>query len=622
MAPLLQSTLQVSVWDDESRRFPLCRYYSVVEGASIVDENRVKEEALQALRDYNMAFEKQDIEGQVNFYSAAWSAGTGGREALKAHLHDMREKSALEVKHFALDDAEVFIDGEKATVEPVLLRAPSGGGLFTFKLQRESDGAFRCVQYVLIAEPDLDGQAARQLRERIVSDPARPGYHVIVPEGKAMPFDPNGAIYWKGRYHLFYIFQDMRSGEAADHWGHMSSVDLFHWRHHPTGLLDGMYSGNCFINKDGVPTICYHQKGEGNAIAVALDDDLNEWKKLDSNPITPKTEPSNEHHGKYKSWDPFGWLENDTYYAIFGGKRPGIAKSNTLEGPWTYVGDLFAHGVEGVALDEDVSCAELFKLGDKYVLLCISHRLGCRYYVGEWRDEQFYPESHAQMSWVDHTFFAPESLLDDQGRRIMWAWLMDEPAFGVRAPYGWSGTLSLPRVLSIGDDGLLRIDVPEEIERLRCRVYHMAALDLPADTEIAIDEASGDSLELLVEFESGSRGSYGLKVCVSDDGQEETRVFFDAQTNELKIDTNKSGPDDTPSVVEAGPLELLHGERLQLRVFVDKSVVEVFANSRQAIARRIYPSRRDSIGVRLFASGGDAQVHSLAAWQIAPANSS
>ena len=70
-------------------------------------ENSVKEEALQALRDYNMAFEKQDIEGQVNFYSAAWRAGTGGREALKAHLHDMREKSALEVKHFALDDAEV-----------------------------------------------------------------------------------------------------------------------------------------------------------------------------------------------------------------------------------------------------------------------------------------------------------------------------------------------------------------------------------------------------------------------------------------------------------------------------------------------------------------------------------
>ena len=166
-----------------------------------------------------------------------------------------------------------------------------------------------------------------------------------------MPFNPNGAIHWKGRYHLFYIFQDTRSGKRADHWGHVSSTDLLHWRHHPTGLLDGMYSGNCFVNKDGVPTICYRQKGEGNAMAVALDDDLNAWKKLDSNPITPSTREGDEYHGKYRSWDPFGWLEGDTYYAIFGGERPGIAKSPALEGEWTYVGDLFAHGVEGVSLE-------------------------------------------------------------------------------------------------------------------------------------------------------------------------------------------------------------------------------------------------------------------------------
>jgi hypothetical protein len=95
MAPLLQSTLQVSVWDDESRRFPLCRYYSVVEGASIVDENSVKEEALQALRDYNMAFEKQDIEGQVNFYSAAWRCryGRSGSAQSASSRHARKERA-------------------------------------------------------------------------------------------------------------------------------------------------------------------------------------------------------------------------------------------------------------------------------------------------------------------------------------------------------------------------------------------------------------------------------------------------------------------------------------------------------------------------------------------------
>ena len=226
-----------------------------------------------------------------------------------------------------------------------------------------------------------------------------------------MPFDPNGAIYWKGRYHLFYIFQDKRLGRKADHWGHVSSTDLFHWRHHPTGLLDGMYSGNCFLNEEGVPTICYHQVGLGNAMAVAVDDNLDEWKKLDANPITPSSVTGEHKNKNYRSWDPFAWYENGTYYAIFGGEHPAIVKSSSLEGNWRYVGDLFAHGLEGVSLEEDVSCAELFRLGDKDVLLCISHRLGCRYYVGEWKHEQFYPDTHAQMSWVDQSFFAPESLV-------------------------------------------------------------------------------------------------------------------------------------------------------------------------------------------------------------------
>jgi beta-fructofuranosidase len=135
----------------------------------------------------------------------------------------------------------------------------------------------------VIKSGDLNA-SMRALREKLLSDPYRAGYHFVIPEGCAMPFDPNGAIYWKGRYHLFYIFQDHR----GHNWGHVSSIDLFHWRHHPTGLVAGMFSGNCFINKEGRPTMCYHQVGQGNAMAVAVDDELNEWKKLDSNPITPK----------------------------------------------------------------------------------------------------------------------------------------------------------------------------------------------------------------------------------------------------------------------------------------------------------------------------------------------
>ncbi len=284
------------------------------------------------------------------------------------------------------------------------------------------------------------------------------------------------------------------------------------------------------------------------------------------------------------------------------------------------MGDLFAHGVPGVSLDEDVSCADLFKLGDKDVLLCISHRLGCRYYLGEWKNEQFYPESHAQMSWVDNQFFAPESMQDDTGRRIMWAWLMTYAEFGQRWEKGWSGTMSLPRVLSLGDDGGLRMDVPREIEALRYRPFKEENFAVQPGADLVIDGVGGNSFELAIDMESSDASEYGVKVCVSPDGQEETVISYDVAQGRLIVDTQKSGPADTPKDVEAGPFELKAGERLKLRVFVDKSVVEVFANGRQAVMRRIYPSQPDSVGIGMFTTGGTTQVHTFESWNISPSN--
>ncbi len=457
---------------------------------------------------------------------------------------------------------------------------------------------------------------ARRLRESLLRDPHRPGYHFVVPEGRAIPFDPNGAIFWKGRYHLFYIFQD----ERGHNWGHVSSTDLFHWRHHPTGLVSGMFSGNCFLNKEGRPTISYHQVGQGNAIAVALDDELNEWEKLPSNPITPETRPGDPFHDRYRSWDPYAWVEGDIYYAIFGGNRPALVKSARLEGEWQYVGDLMGCSVPGVAIDEDVSCPDFFRLGDKYMLLCISHRLGCRYYLGDWRDEKFYPTFHARMSWVDNLFFAPESLLDDRGRRIMWAWVFDDPDFGTRMDYGWSGTMSLPRVLTLGDDGMLRMNPPREIEGLRYNERRLSRLSIAADSEQTLDAIRGNSIELRIEAEVRDASQFGLEVCRSPDGAEETRIYYDALDKKLKIDTRRSSLGPGWKGIEAGPFELKAGELLTLRVFVDKSIVEVFANGRQAVVRRIYPTRRDSVGVALFSKGGPATVTTLQAWDLMPSN--
>ena len=102
-----------------------------------------------------------------------------------------------------------------------------------------------------------------------------------------------------------------------------------------------------------------------------------------------------------------GWLDGDTYYSIGGGKDPDLKRSLDLVN-WEYMGSLmhedFPPGL-GVTRYDDVSCPNMFRISNKWMLLCISHALGCRYYIGEFRDGKFLPESHALMNWEDVIFF-------------------------------------------------------------------------------------------------------------------------------------------------------------------------------------------------------------------------
>jgi len=190
----------------------------------------------------------------------------------------------------------------------------------------------------------------------------------------------------------------------------------------------------------------------------------------------------------------------------------------------------------------------------------------------------------------------------------------------MRTDYAWSGTMSLPRVLALDADGRLRMNPPEEIERLRYNAKKRSNLVVNADSELAVDGIGGNSLELGVEILARNASQVGIKVCCSPGGEEQTLVFYDGAEKKLKVDTTKSSLAGQPKSVEAGPFELKADEPLKLRVFVDQSVVEVFANGRQAVMRRIYPSREDSVGVKLFARGGPASVTTLDAWDMMPSN--
>ncbi len=490
---------------------------------------------------------------------------------------------------------------------------------------------------------------ARALRETLLRDPYRPLYHYVAPEGICAPFDPNGAIFWNGRYHLMTIVQTRSEEGGVRHfWAHASSADLVHWRQHPLALApggvdEGIFSGGASLDPHGTPTITYWGLGErsGICLATSTDPDLDTWEKSPANPIIHQTSSGlrvDEEGRVMGAADPSAiWVHEGRAFLLTGnllvlreyglkldqdrhkGDTAYLFVSDDLI-HWEYLHPFYTSNRAWTRDDEDCMCPDFFPLGDRHMLLFISHNLGCQYYLGRYEDNRFYPETHGRMTWVDNAFFAPESLLDDRGRRIMWAWIFDGRDPETRDASGWSGTLSLPRVLWLGEDGTLRMAPPEELASLRTDLRSFDDLRVADGADLPLLGVQGTSLELEIEILPGDAARVGVEVCRAEGGEETTAIFYDAREQTLKVDTTRSSLGEGPKSVEAAPFVLAAGESLRLRVFVDRSVVEVFANDRQAVMRRIYPTRPDSTGVRLFSRGGDAIMGRVNAWTMAPAN--
>lgn len=423
-------------------------------------------------------------------------------------------------------------------------------------------------------------------------------FHLAHPgPGIGVPGDPNCVFFHNGRYHLHYIYKN----DDGFAFAHVSSADLLHWKWHPTTLTPattahGMFSGTGFYTKEGKAAIIYHGQGSGrNQVAVALDDNLEKWSK--PIPVEPKVRPDLD-GSKIAHWDPDAWLDGDTYYALSGGhpgsgKPPTLMKSVDLK-TWDYLGLFLSHDMPGVQKDEDVSCPNFFKIGNKWMLLCISHNKGCRYYLGDWKNERFTPDFHGRMNWKDRDFFAPESVLAPDGRRIMWAWCF------FKGSKLQSGIQSLPRELSLPEDGILRITPIRELEKLRHDPQTPADITLQEGLAHPLQNFPGDALELSIE--ASAAGGLAVDLFADAGGKQATAIRFDPRARSLTLGTTSA------------PFELKAGEPLRLRIFIDKSMVEVFANDRQAIVGN-FPHPPDNQGLRITSNGGAANAR-VQAWKL------
>ena len=515
-------------------------------------------------------------------------------------------------------------------------------------------------------------KATRAFRERLISDPYRPAFHFCFPEVNGRPGDPNGAFYANGQYHLMYLYHREGSGFC---WGHVSSTDLLHWRHHPDAIFpgngdEGCFSGGAFVDDDGSAILSYWMlwNDKGIGLARSTDKNFNVWEKSTSNPVIKSAEwgitDLKDASGKtfhVGSADPSNiWKKEGRYYMAtgnllvlrkYGSRGKGLPGDNPKDPPlppdsvnyqgdhlylfasddlknWKYQHEFYQSDRKWTSKNEDDMCPSFLPLpsssdggkpGGKHLLLFISHNMGCQYYVGIYKEDHFYPENHGRMTWKDNAYFAPEALIDGKGRQIMWSWIFDDRPDSVINYRGWTGTYGLPRSLWVGSDGTLRMRPVKELESLRLNESSVSNLKVAPGSELKLAEPGKELMELEVIIPPTNALKYGLKVGVSDDGREETVIYYDKSDKKLKFDTRKSGLTFGRKIVEEAPLELKKGEPLVLRIFIDKSVIEVFANDRQAIGRMVYPTL-EGRGISFFAEGGDVTIKSVKSWELTPCN--
>jgi beta-fructofuranosidase len=441
---------------------------------------------------------------------------------------------------------------------------------------------------------------SRALAASPARDEDRPEYHLL-PQHNWMN-DPNGPIWWKGKYHLFYQLNPHAAVWGDMHWGHAVSTDMMHWHHEAIALRptpggpdsEGCFSGSA-VDFNGTPTFIYtgiqsappdvatihegkHVWRETQLLATAEDDSLLRWNKLAS-PIIATPPPGITVSGFR---DPCLWRESDSWYLILGSGENGkggcilLYRSEDLR-QWEYLHKLIEgkpgnpHAPNPVAAGDMWECPDFFEVNGQHCLF-YSTEGKVIWTTGEY-DQQTRRFTPKREGVIDHgEYYAPKSFVAPDGRRILWGWIREARPESEFSAAEWSGAMSLPRVLTIGKQGELEMTPAIEVENLRGQLQrtsitsgkpHTVKLDtLRREIQIASSSFTGKiSLRLM----SGNRQLWELTM--------------DAAANSIQ-----SGNTNFPLPSPPWP-------RPELRMFLDGSIVECFIGDREVLTSRVYGLR-------------------------------
>ncbi len=478
----------------------------------------------------------------------------------------------------------------------------------------------------------------------------RPQFH-FSPQEKWLN-DPNGMVFFKGEYHLFYQYHPSDTIWGPMHWGHAVSKDLIHWEHLPIALYPdehgAIFSGSVVVDRHNTTGLF---KGEPGLVAIFTHHDTypesdrvrqrqslayssdkgRTWEKYEGNPVLSDVSITD-----YRDPKVFWHVPTNKWIMILAtGHSVTIYTSPNLI-DWEFASQFGEKEGSHAGFWE---CPDLFQLpvdqdsaNQKWVMIVSIGDTGefiegsrTQYFIGDFDGTTFVNDHDAKtVLWLDYgrDNYAGVSWSDipeEDGRRIYIGWMSNWRYANQVPTKEWRGVMTLPRELSLAssEDGVRLIQKPvSEVSRLRKggRFHHNVLIDQNNPVSITLDHPL---LEMNMEFEKEDASKFELIIKHSDN--EETTICYDIENEELIVDRTNSGEHHFSSsfpVTQHAPLKMVDN-RVKLQLFIDASSIEVFANEGEvAVTSLVFPSEGYK-EILLTSYNGSVKLHLLKITELA-----
>lgn len=478
-------------------------------------------------------------------------------------------------------------------------------------------------------------KAQREIDEKkdiVKNGKMRQRYHFMPQTGWLN--DPNGLIFYKGKYHFFYQCNPYYGFWDYMHWGHAVSEDLLHWEYlslalAPSESYDDHIRGGCFsgsaIEHDGKLFLMYtgatkEENGFVQTQCIAYSEDGIHFEKYDGNPVLTAPEDVSPEFFR----DPKVWKHEDTYYMVCGGNCDGKGQALLYRSKdmfhWTFFNVMAASRGEWGYMWE---CTDFYPLGGRYVLMFSPMGAGdhtAMYMTGDFDYEtgKFYSHVNGEIDW-GFDYYAPQSFLAPDGRRIIvgwaneWEWMPQWKDWGPAYKEGWCGSFNIPLEVRMMEDGTLQFIPIAELNNLRENPRKEEEFTV---TEEIRKLAAGDgvSFELKMKIDLEKTNADKLELLLRCGGGKRTVCVFDFRKAELSVDRNES--DGWSRGISKSVMYLKGKKELDVHIFSDQSSLEIFTDQYQNNhSNNIFAGNaQDQLWIR--ASGGTAVIREYESYGI------